>query len=48
MIEIAKVRELIKTTNAVAPYLNENEVNSIFIILLAALERMEKESNDDI
>lgn len=43
MVELAKVRELITMVREIGPHLKEDEINSIFYILLASLKRMEKE-----
>lgn len=44
MVNVAKIRKLLETTQMVASYLNEEEINDIFKIILVALNRMEKES----
>ena len=45
--QLSKVREVIRTVSAVAPYLNTVETDTILLILAKALERMEREAEQD-
>ena len=43
----SKVREIITTVRELAPYLNTVETDLILIILMQALQRLEKEAEED-
>lgn len=47
MNNLAKVRTLLETIRIIAPHLNDNEITAIGLILNSAIERMEKESEEN-
>lgn len=46
-VQMSKVREIIKCIYKIAIYLTEDEADGVLSILMAALERMESEADED-
>lgn len=47
MANLAKVRTLLQTIRIIAIHLNDDEIRAIGMVLNKAIERMEKESEED-
>ena len=44
MGNVAKVREILKTINFLAPFLDDQGISDIALVLLKAMQRLEKEN----